>query len=200
MVEYRQDRGSYGRFNVTGEQFQLCLTCDHMIVVLPACPDASGSVIPRPVIPGQGMKVECDPMEIIWQVNPGKGARAFSFRADVRGGGSDGLSFEHLRGNLLDDGGAEMWHLRVKLRRQDSCAPEVQSVLQCDDMEDIGGGEAQCGRRCHVALDDKNYRSAPAQGSWCTLHVRPFAALPPRVVSQALAGCSATRDAREPPP
>jgi hypothetical protein len=34
----------------------------------------------------------------------------------------------------------------------------VQTVLECDEAGEGVGGEAACGRRCHVALDNKNYR------------------------------------------
>ena len=117
-LEYRVDRGSYGRFNVTAQRYlDACESppCPYDLVsVLPACPDATlvDGLLPhlQPVL--------CSQEDVIWQVNPGRGARAFGFSALVRMAGTDGLSFEHMSGNMLDDGGQVIDNLRAKLRRQ----------------------------------------------------------------------------------
>lgn len=63
-------------------------------------------------------------------------------------------------GNYVDESYQAYTQKRVKLRKTDGCAPEVQSVLECEEMGLEGVG---CGRRCGIALDDKNYRSVSLQ-------------------------------------
>jgi hypothetical protein len=70
--------------------------------------------------------------------------------------GADDESFTHMWGSVSDESGIVHTELRIRLRKAAACAPEVQTVFECEaeSKEAVG-----CGRRCNVALDDKNYRS-----------------------------------------